>query len=437
MGGADVRVTLDARDFQPGDQVTGTIAIGPDISVRAARAELREINRFNGQRSTVAALAGLAESGDSPAPRTGPRIERVAVSVESLPADQGEHQFNLTLPDNAPPSAEDQMIPDALRELVSWQVCAVVDGAWPTTQTAGEEIRVRSRSGQYGGWAKTDPVVSAPDCPIGVWPDRRQLRPGESLAGTVVVAPRRPVTVESVYVALERRRIDSGLPDPTTNHGSWNHVSRELSGPTELAPGERYDFPFELSLPADAPPSFIARHNSLHWFLVGGVDRGAFHSRYSGEAEVVVYTGEEGGAPVTATDVSTATELDDLMRFVTAPPPPDAAGNQGLERKKMEAARDIARSGDPGALDALIKLLDVETGYVPHVKEQKATLFQTVVEALAASRDPRGLEAMRQKLAERSHEDREKLGFKKALMRAVDDTALRQAIEKAGNEAGT
>jgi hypothetical protein len=58
---------------------------------------------------------------------------------------------------------------------------------------------------------------------------------------------------------------------------------------TAFVPGLAQQFPFAITVPADAPPTFLAQHNQLRWTLRGVCDR-SLRGDHDVSAEIVVYT---------------------------------------------------------------------------------------------------------------------------------------------------
>ena len=62
----------------------------------------------------------------------------------------------------------------------------------------------------------------------------------------------------------------------------------EVAGRTAFVPGFAQEFRFDLTVPADALPSFLAEHNQLRWTLRGVCDR-SLRGDHDVSAEIVVY----------------------------------------------------------------------------------------------------------------------------------------------------
>jgi len=81
-------------------------------------------------------------------------------------------------------------------------------------------------------------------------------RPGETVCGTLRVVPRRPTHAFRVVLNVIRR--------PRVRHGSFFRGARlavgvEMSGP--------HEFPFEVRLRREMPPTMVTPELSVHWYL--------------------------------------------------------------------------------------------------------------------------------------------------------------------------
>jgi hypothetical protein len=96
---------------------------------------------------------------------------------------------------------------------------------------------------------------------------RLVFRPGETVDGEVVVTPTRDLADGDLRVGWQRQRDSHPLkripgPGETAEGGTVNlgkHISLRNGAPVRL--------PFQVALPADAPPTAGAVNSSLHWFI--------------------------------------------------------------------------------------------------------------------------------------------------------------------------
>jgi hypothetical protein len=116
---AGIQIALDAREFHPGDEVTGTVILPFDEKARSARIELREENRYNVAYTPSTPGGMLLHYYTGDAANCDAATDYKVRSAMELPASMGEQKFNLTLPAQAPPTAIDKENPELLRELVT------------------------------------------------------------------------------------------------------------------------------------------------------------------------------------------------------------------------------------------------------------------------------------------------------------------------------
>ena len=93
------------------------------------------------------------------------------------------------------------------------------------------------------------------------------MKPGERIAGHLTFTPAETISAKAVRVQLHRR-----LEDPDGNVSQDTDVQVQLLGKGDLQAGVPQSLPFEITVPADASPSFLAAHNRQHWWLEGVID---------------------------------------------------------------------------------------------------------------------------------------------------------------------
>jgi hypothetical protein len=247
----EVELALDAPYATAGAPVLARLRLGePDDKVQGGRVDLLYRNYFK------------HDTTDS----DGDRVTRTTmreVPVATVPMAQdgviraGELRLALAVPPDAPGSA---------LHSVDWLLRAVVDRRRGADATAETPVHVRAPATPLLSWAQA-PVLYAPPCPMTIDLSARVLRPGDRVSGTLTVTPTTTVDARSLRVQLRRVRQDQ---DGNTDEDTPVEVT--VSGPTQLAPGGGRSYPFELTVPPDAPPSFAAAWNAQHWLVEGVVD---------------------------------------------------------------------------------------------------------------------------------------------------------------------
>lgn len=280
-----VQAAVDRTAVHPGDVVTVKVWVGGQVDqrVQGARVELACKNRYR-KRERDHDSDGRSET------RTVIREETTVAVWQPLPAAAdgpvqfGEHTLTLQFPPDAPPTVHE---PAGFGEVVTWEVRAILDRRMGFDPDATIPIYVASFPNQYAHWAGSPPVAKSHEVPMMLDQlSTRVLRPGEQITGVLHIDPRESAKARTVRVQLERRRTDTPDNMQDTNTGSQVELARDV----KLEPGQPLQFPFQIPLPEQSPPTFAAAKSYMHWYLEGIVDR-KMRSDFVVEAEVVVYTG--------------------------------------------------------------------------------------------------------------------------------------------------
>lgn len=249
---SDVELDLERDRVVAGETVRVRARVPePDKKVQGGHVELLYRNRFR------------YEGTDSDGDRTTYTTRKdVVVATEPLFADGalegGDVDVELAVPPDGPPS-------DA--EAVEWRVRVVLDRKMARDAKEHLDLTVVGGPDAYAEWAARPPSADD-DVPMELTVEPRTVRPGDTVRGELRITGASPISGRSVRVQLRRRRVDQdGLKDDDV------YDKRDVDGQLELGVGETRSWPFELTLPADARPSFRAHWNHQHWFVEGVVDR--------------------------------------------------------------------------------------------------------------------------------------------------------------------
>jgi hypothetical protein len=270
----DSVVAVIAVPPEQAGSASGEISLGYEVTHRPPTRSSQKKSITSGRRRT--AVVEVAAG----------RIE--ANRLESAEGGWRQCAFELPVPAEGPPSAVDG------KDRIAWRVRAEV----------GEEVveatlAVLSTRDTYAAWADgtqhrnsplwlfSRPEIAlrpgpAPRLDEGEGPWRMALLlpqldacPGEVLEGVLTLEADSRVKGRGVRVDLESWRIET-VGDLSKGLFVWHPrkaASAPLEGRIDLAAGDRRELPFQIQIPAEAPPSFATPHNHLHWFLVGVVDR--------------------------------------------------------------------------------------------------------------------------------------------------------------------
>lgn len=267
-GKPEVEVQVDTDVVVAGATIRARATFGaPDRKTQGARIELLYRNTYkhdtrdsDGDRTTTTTTSDVVVATQQvQVPDSG-----LAVPVEA----------DFVVPEDAPGTAV---------KSIGWQVRAVVDRRRSRDANATAPFTVLVPAAQHEPWSRTPPDVGVA-WPMTIEPSSRTVRPGETITGHLSFTPADTVKADAVRVQLRRLRRD---PDNNTDTDDGTRV--QLLGKTELAAGQPQTLSFEITVPADAPPSFDAQHNDQRWYLDGVIDvPRAKDPRVS--AEIVVHT---------------------------------------------------------------------------------------------------------------------------------------------------
>lgn len=277
--------------FRATDEVTATVQLAEALDgVTAATVELGYLNSF---RYRWAGKADAMLTHDNSSLLTIGQVgtdhgsEKYSEAWVHVLAEQlvvaggvlaaGSHQVRLRLPSWSPGSS---------KEVVQWQVRLHVERGRKDVR-AEAPLRVLV--------AAPDPVPT--DLPLvqgeralastlafEIETERACYRPGEEVRGVVAVTSREPVTRKAL-VAGWFQRLQASHPlekNPGSTTDEYVRPMVTFAKDVQLVQGQRAEFPFALTLPADVDPTTEAVHSSIDWFVqikvefagaTGGIER--------------------------------------------------------------------------------------------------------------------------------------------------------------------
>jgi hypothetical protein len=290
-----IDLAVEEREFIAGEEIAARVTVGGerDKRVQAGRIELVYKNGYVYERSDP----------DGPDENVA-TSKTVTVATEPLPSGSGAavapgtHFVTLRLPPDAPPTALEAT--GRVREPVKWEVRAILDRRMAVDPDSTVPVVVRSRPDQYAAWAQQAPV-SGHECDMTLELSTRALRVGETVSGVLGIAAKSEFEGRGVRVQLKRKRVDT----PDNEIATYTDPKAQLAGETRFAPRDARRYPFELTVPPDVAPSFVAMYNHHHLYVEGVIDR-SMAGDYTVEAELNVYSGPERSAGAPAADAPPA-----------------------------------------------------------------------------------------------------------------------------------
>lgn len=239
---------VERTELAPGDEVRASVT-AHRLGDRSqdVRVELQYVNRYT-----------HAVDGDVGTSSTG--IKRTAVTVAgiSLPPRDDTVEVVLRVPDDAPPTAEDS---------VRWRLRATVDRHRARDVVEDVDLVMHSAAGAYAD-RLLEPVQQPEGFTAQIDVDRRDLRPGDVVRGTTTVVADQPLDGPGLYAWVHGIRRGEG---GTTR--SYGGKSLALAEPVRMAAGVPQRYSFEVRVPEDARPTFVAQHSSLEWYVEVGIPR--------------------------------------------------------------------------------------------------------------------------------------------------------------------
>jgi len=266
----ELEVSAEPTALSPGDEVRVRSELGePDKKTRSARVRLVYVNSYR------------YEDTDSDGDRTTrTRNEEIVVAEEPLsgagddgaPA-AGAFETVLRVPDDVPPTVEDA---------VEWMVKVTIDRKSGRDVNEEVPITVASAPDALAAWAESS-IKHPSEARMDVEVDRRVVRPGERISGSVAVTANEDLEGRALRVRLRGRRSDQDGEGVT-----YDGAVQDLAEPAELRAGARQPFTFALNVPIDARASFQTANNRLNWYVEVFVDR-KLRGDPTGRLEVVVH----------------------------------------------------------------------------------------------------------------------------------------------------
>lgn len=254
---SDVEVTVSPVAVVPRQTVTARVTTtAPVRKVTAARLEWGYLNHF---RYHWAGDANSAEAGDD-----RDTDEWVCVARVDLPIATGEFAETsaaFTVPSWAPASSQ---------EIATW-ACRLVVERGGRDVDIHEEFTVRvGRDDVFDFPGLDEPVEvlsGAAETVIDIVLPTTIFVSGEPIRGQTVLTPTRDLPDGDLAMTWQRRRASHPLTRTPSEGGSLDGPIVPLGKKIPLRAGVPITVPFEIPLPADAPPTAAAVHSSMDWYV--------------------------------------------------------------------------------------------------------------------------------------------------------------------------
>ncbi|MDQ3670620.1 MAG: sporulation protein [Actinomycetota bacterium] len=282
----ELSVETDKPEYVPGEVVTATVRVGggkKDLDVEEGRAELVCENEYEYRAASASTRGGSSTYTETE--RTEHAVERFLEAGTVRAGESSAHTVSLTLPEDAVPTGKGEITE------VRWKVEAILGRRRALDPDGSAEVRVVSPSSAYASRASSEPELDTHgDCDLEVrLRQAPHARPGDTIAGTLVITPRSEVEADEVRVELVRRE---RVPRDHGNTEEKVDAKTILGEAADLSPGIPREYPFELSVPTEGCPTLETEHSTVRWELRGVVSR-RLRSDYNVSRPLNVYTGPD------------------------------------------------------------------------------------------------------------------------------------------------
>jgi hypothetical protein len=275
-GGGDITlsVTCDPPEAAPGSEILVRFDVGGELDdkSRSVRVGVTGTGKYLVQERDRDA------DGDYRTREVWHEVELHSEQHE-YPAQIGPGQAHLTLPPDAPPSAQDA---------VEWEVFARVDREHGMDKVERVAVPVRVSADKL----PTERVPPTSDDGLTLTDVPVAARAGDQVTGTLSVNLPDDTKVTAVRIRLHRRctYVANRIDDYSMWHGNTlgmfvfgggqSHITREekvaevdLSGKREFAPGQAEQLPFTITVPAGLGGTTGHPYAQVDWRLEAVLDR--------------------------------------------------------------------------------------------------------------------------------------------------------------------
>jgi hypothetical protein len=267
---ADVEIVMSPEVAIPRQVVTATVTAAKAIDkVTAARLEWGYTNFFQyhwaGKADSAAAKASetMWVTGDVGTNAGGDRDtdEWVCVTKVDLPIATGEFDggsWTFRVPSWAPASS---------KSIARWSARLVVERGGRDVDTHAEFIVKIGPADVVFEEEPMEVLSGAAETVIDIVLPTSVFVAGEAIRGQAVLTPTVDLPDGDLAVSWQRRRASHPLTRNPSPGQSLDGPIVPLGKKIPLRAGMPITIPFEIPLPADAPPTSAAVHSSMDWYV--------------------------------------------------------------------------------------------------------------------------------------------------------------------------
>jgi hypothetical protein len=278
----DLRV--DRAACLPGETVTATIAVSGknDLAIEEGRAELVYENEYTYREMERDSADGYETEDETTTDRISQAAERFLEKGSVEGGTQNEYTIDFRIPNDAVPSGEGEITK------VRWLIKGILSRHRARDSDADAAVTVLSPRERYASRAQRPPEAETRgDCHLELrLNDGKDLRAGDTVAGTLVVTPLSGIDADEVRIELVRHE---EVPRGQGNEQETVEARTVMSEASELTGAAPVEYPFELTVPDVRCPSLETEQSSVRWYLRGVVAR-SLRFDYTIKQELNVYT---------------------------------------------------------------------------------------------------------------------------------------------------
>lgn len=277
----DVEVTISPAVVTPRQTVTATVVANQPVDkVIAASLDWGYTNYFNyhwaGRVDSAAAAANdtLWTAGQVGTNYGGDRDtdEWVGVTKVDLPIATGEFTGGTStfkVPSWAPASSE---------QIAQWSCQLTVERGGRDIDTRGVFTVLVGAGDVDAPSEPTAVIMGSAETIIDISIATTVFRAGEPIRGYVNLIPTMDLPDGDVAVCWRRCRASHPLTRAPGPGGELDGPIMHLGKRIPMRVGSPFGLPFEIPLPADAPPTATAVHSSMDWFIHARLFYAGFNS---------------------------------------------------------------------------------------------------------------------------------------------------------------
>lgn len=183
-------------------------------------------------------------------------VTKVALSLDDFEFFSGTAEFRI--PSWAPASSP---------EIADWSARVVIERGGRDVDVHGQFVVRIGRDDVSVPDATQEVVMGDAETVIDIDLDESVCLAGRTIRGRVRLMPTRDLPDADVAVCWRRCRESHPLTRTPTAGGEYDGPVLRLGKRIPLRTGSPVTLPFDLELPADAPPTASAVHSSMKWFV--------------------------------------------------------------------------------------------------------------------------------------------------------------------------